>query len=158
MPLIAHLHLDALDRQHLILKAANAHVVLQISGPLVFAGPVNIRVVIDGLRHIDRNIASLVAFSQLIHGFRGSAAHDRPGRVQSIKLRDALIALDGERAGATRREIATVIYGSERVAEEWSDPTGRLKAVIKRDILRARRLIDGGYRRLVAGGTDLVIA
>ena len=154
LSLTAHLHLDALGRQHLILKGANSHVVLLISGPLVSIGSVHIRLVVDGLRHFDHDISSLLAFSHLLHGTSRSAVLDRPGPVERAKLRDALIALDGEHAGATRREIATVIYGADRVTDEWNEPNGRLKAVIKRDVLRGRRLVAGGYRQLVAGGTN----
>lgn len=150
---MAHLHLDALGRQHLILKGTTSQVVLHISGPLVSAGPVHIRILIDGLTALDRSIDTLSALSQLVHGSRPSLVIDRPGRVESVKLRDALIAVDGEQARATRREIATVIYGADRIAEEWNDPAGRLKAIIKRDVLRGRRLVAGGYRQLVAGGT-----
>lgn len=154
LPLNAHLHIDALDRQHLILKTPTSHVVLLISGPLVSAGPVHIRFILDGLRNIDRDMTSLSVFAQLLGGTARRTMVDRPGPVEAIKLRDALIALDGERAGATRRGIATVIYGTDRVAEEWGDPSGRLKAVIKRDVLRGRRLVAGGYLKLVAGGTN----
>lgn len=158
MPLTLHLHLDALGRQHLTMKGANAYVVLLISGPLVSAGPVHIRLIFNGIRHLDRDITSLSAFAQIVHGIRRNAIHDLPGPVDTIKLRDALIAFDGERAGATRREIATVIYGADRVDEEWKQSSGRLKAVIKRDVLRGRRLVAGGYLKLVAGGTNSVIA
>lgn len=158
MRIVAHLHLDALGRQYLILKGTATHVVLHISGPLVTTGPVHIRVLIEGMTALDHTISLLSALSHLVHGSRPSLVIDRPGRVEAIKLRDALIAIDGEQMGATRREIATVIYGADRVAEEWNDPSGRLKAVIKRDVLRGRRLVAGGYRQLVAGGTNRTIA
>lgn len=158
LTLIAHLHLDALGRQHLILKGTTAQVVLNISGPLVTTGPVHIRLLIDGLTALDHAVGLLSALSHMIHGAKPSLVIDRPGRVEALKLRDALIALDGEQAGATRREIATVIYGADRVAEEWGEPSGRLKAVIKRDVLRGRRLVAGGYRQLVAGGTNSMTA
>lgn len=158
MRIVAHLHLDALGRQYLILKGTATHVVLHISGPLVTTGPVHIRFLIEGMTALDHAVSLLSALSHLVHGSRPSLVIDRPGRVEAIKLRDALIAIDGEQTGATRREIATVIYGAGRVAEEWNDPSGRLKAVIKRDVLRGRRLVAGGYRQLVAGGTNRAIA
>ena len=40
---------------------------------------------------------------------------------QTRRLRDALIALDGYRAGATLRETAIVIYGRERIERDWPD-------------------------------------
>lgn len=158
LTIVAHLHLDALGHQYLILKGTTVQVVLHISGPLVTTGPVHIRLLIDGLTTLEEAVTQLSALSHLVHGSRSSLVIDRPGRVETTKLRDALIAIDGEQAGATRREIATVIYGAGRVAEEWAHPSGRLKAVIKRDVQRGRRLVAGGYRRLVAGETSRAIA
>lgn len=69
-----------------------------------------------------------------------------------MHYRNAIIAIDGERAGATRREIASVIYGHDDVDSEWGQ-SDRLKAMVKRDVQRGRRLLAGGWRDLVAGRT-----
>lgn len=58
-------------------------------------------------------------------------------------LRNGLIALDCLKAGLTRREIAEVLYGRERVAEEWNGPS--LKHTMRYLILKAEGLRDGGY-------------
>lgn len=158
IPLNAHFHIDALGSQHLILKSPVFHVVLLVSGPLITMAPVRLQFASHGIAHLGPHIDALGALAHLLLGRRLAIPFDRPGEVDRIKLRDAIIALDGERSGATRREIAIVIYGAERVAEEWGDPNGRLKAVIKRDLLRGRRMIAGGYRQLVAGGTFAVAA
>ena len=63
--------------------------------------------------------------------------------------RTALIGLDGKRAGATRREIARVIYGDTAVAAQWSDPSETMKDRVKRSIKRGERLMNGGYRALL---------
>ena len=120
--------------------------------------PVRLQFTSHGMTRLGQHIDALGALAHLLLDRRLAMPADRPGEVDRIKLRDAIIALDGERSGATRREIATVIYGAKRVAEEWSDPNGRLKAVIKRDLLRGRRMIAGGYRNLVAGGTFAIAA
>ena len=158
LPLNAHVHIDALGSQHLILKSPLFHVVLLISGPLITMAPVRLQFASQGIARLGPHIDALAALAHLLVGRRLANPADRPGEVDRIKLRDALIALDGERSGATRRESASVIYGAERVAEEWTDPDGRLKAVIKRDVLRGRRMIAGGYRNLVAGGTFAIAA
>ena len=47
--------------------------------------------------------------------------------------REVLIALDGQRAGKSMREIAEELFGAERVAAEWSADGGVR--------LRTRRLV-----------------
>ncbi|MFM9940283.1 MAG: DNA -binding domain-containing protein [Hyphomicrobiaceae bacterium] len=107
---------------------------------------------------LDRHVDALAALAHVLAVSNRASRSDRPGDVDRIKLRDSIIALDGDRAGATRREIAVAIYGPNRVADEWSEPNGRLKAVIKRDIIRGRQLVAGSYRKLVARGTFADIA
>lgn len=158
IPFNAHVHIDAHGRQHVILKSSVLHVVLLVSGPLITMAPVRLQFASHGMARLGPHIDALGALAHLLLGRRLAIPADRPGDVDRIKLRDAIIALDGERAGATRRDIATVIHGAGRVAEEWSHPNGRLKAVIKRDVLRGRRMLAGGYRNLVAGGTFAVAA
>jgi hypothetical protein len=68
-------------------------------------------------------------------------------RRQALKLRDSLIALDCEWAGAKVREIAIVIHGRARIEREW--PDNGLRNKLSRDIGRGRDLRDGGYRRLL---------
>lgn len=71
----------------------------------------------------------------------------RPGRTALLHLR-TLQALDGVQAGASQRQIATVLYGAEAVASRWHSD-GQLRAHVRRLIARGRRLMQGGYRRLL---------
>jgi hypothetical protein len=63
------------------------------------------------------------------------------------RLRDGLIALDCQRAGAKLREIAVFIYGRARIEREW--PGNGLRKQLSRDVERGRALSNGGYRRLL---------
>ena len=51
--------------------------------------------------------------------------------------RELLIALDGNDAGKSMREIAVDVYGAERVAAEWT-PDGVLRAQRRRLLRKAR--------------------
>ena len=51
--------------------------------------------------------------------------------------RELLIALDGNDAGKSMREIAVDVYGAERVAAEWA-PDGVLRAQTRRLLRTAR--------------------
>ena len=59
-------------------------------------------------------------------------------------LRDGLIALDCLELGMTRKEIANVLYGVERVTDEWE--SGRIRDSVNYLISRATALRDGGFR------------
>ena len=154
LPHVVHVHFDVRGRQFVVLKSSDFHITLIVAGALVTAAPFSITLGATRLADLDTQIRRLIALAHLVLGRRLTIPPDRPGQVERIKLRDAVIALDGERAGASRRQIASVIHGPARVAEDWTDPSGRLKAVTKRDVLRGRRLVSGGYRDLVSGGTN----
>ena len=80
----------------------------------------------------------------------------RPDRVALAHMR-SLQALDGVLAGASQREIASVVFGPSRVHESWC-ADGGLRAQTRHLIRRGRAFMNGGYARLVTGaarrGTD----
>lgn len=67
-------------------------------------------------------------------------------RVNQASLRHlrALQALDGVRAGASQRLIAEVLYGPDRVREEWQADSA-LRAHLRHSLARALALMRGGY-------------
>jgi hypothetical protein len=66
---------------------------------------------------------------------------------ETLRLRDALIALDGHLNGGTLPEIAAVIYGRERIERDW--PGKGLRQRVRRAQLRGLALCNGGYRHLL---------
>lgn len=73
-----------------------------------------------------------------------------PAEPRGARLRMVLQALDGFLAGASHRDIATEIFGPDRVAEAWRDPRSHLRDSVRRAISRGRMLMMGGYRQLVS--------
>lgn len=69
-----------------------------------------------------------------------------------LLLRDGLIALDGKCLGASYRDIAIVIYGLERVQEEWVGASRWMKDRICRAHAKGEALRDGGYLDLLWPG------
>ncbi|MCK9511588.1 MAG: DUF2285 domain-containing protein [Castellaniella sp.] len=67
-------------------------------------------------------------------------------RVSQAGLRHlrALQALDGVQAGASQRLIAEVLYGSDRVRDEWYADSA-LRARLRHSLARALALMRGGY-------------
>jgi hypothetical protein len=153
-----HVHFSAEGIQNVVLKSPSFHIALIVNGPLVTMGPLRLHFATTTIASLHAHLDGLSALAHMLLQRRFVGAMDRPADLDRIHLRNAIIANDGERAGASRREIAAVIHGSEIVASEWNDPRGRLKAVIKRDILRGRRLVGGGWREMVARGTFRAMA
>lgn len=158
LPFAVHVHFNADGLQHVVLKSPSHDVTCVISGSLVTVGAVRPHFTVRGVANLNASHGDLGAFVRAVLGQQPLSAADLPGPVDRMRLRDAIIAFDGERAGASRRQIATVIYGPETVANDWGDPGGRLKAVIKRDVQRGRRLVAGDWRAMLAGRTFRAVA
>ncbi len=75
--------------------------------------------------------------------FRAKADAVRVSQASLRHLR-ALQALDGVRAGASQRMIAEVLYGADRVREEWYADSA-LRAQLRHSLARALALMRGGY-------------
>jgi hypothetical protein len=76
----------------------------------------------------------------------------RPTRIAVMHMR-ALQALDGVQAGASQREVASVLFGEEVVAARWGTDS-ELRAQVRHLFRRARAYMRGGYRRLVTVSSD----
>lgn len=148
-----HVHIDIGKRQIVTLENKSCRVTLIVDGAPMTTRPVALHIERSSISaladHIQRvnELAHLLIAKKYLGPFRG------PGPSDAKHLRNALIAHDGEIAGASRREIASALYGSDVVNSDWSEPSGRLKAIVKRDVLRGRRLVSSGWRNLITAGT-----
>ena len=79
----------------------------------------------------------------------GPVPHDaRVTPYQRRRMRQMMQAADGRSNGATYREIAIAMFGSERIASEpWR--TSALRDTVIGLIESASALIEGGYRKLL---------
>jgi hypothetical protein len=125
-------------------------VALLITGPLLTFGPVRLNFSSSGLARLGSHLDSLGVLAHVLLDRSLVGAADRPGVVDRIRLRDALVCLDGKSSGASHRDIAQVIHGADRVATEWGDTDSPMRQKIKRDLARGRRLVNGGYLELLA--------
>ena len=60
-----------------------------------------------------------------------------------------MTVLEADQRGLTRRQIAELLWGAERVAEEWY-PDGWMHGRVKRRLANARAKLEG-YRDIAAG-------
>mgnify|MGYP001363848012 FL=1 len=150
IPNVEHVLIDALGRQHVVVRGAKGALQLTIMDAPTLIAPLALSLPVQALREIGVRARQLAKLHALMSS-RTPATNTKPRwSAQSKRLRDALIVLDGRRAGATYREIAAVIYGRERIERDW--PGSGLKVRVHRDFHRGLALCNGGYRDLLAEG------
>lgn len=93
------------------------------------------------------NLRLLEEFGRICEGL--PARWNPPRGAAPEKLRDALIALDGELAGVPRRRIAEAIFGTEQICGGWDDGDESYKKRAKRLVEKGLELMRNGYRRLL---------
>jgi len=100
----------------------------------------------NGLKSASRHAEMLRVLTQLLDTSEHLAQLSTPS---DSKYRDYLVALDGRLAGKSYRDIAEVLYGSERVGAYWTDDTRGLKSKVRRAVECGLALMNGGYRDLL---------
>jgi hypothetical protein len=143
---VEHVLFDAAGRLHAVLRSGARSVQLVITGDNAIIAPVALSVV---LRHPDIGpvVNELAGLKILLSAKPRKAGVPPRWTAETMRLRDALIALDGHRAGATLREIAIEIYGRARIDRDW--PGKGLERRLRRDLQRGQTLCTAGYRNLI---------
>jgi hypothetical protein len=147
LPNVEHILLDTIGRQHVILRSGCTSLQIAISGQDGIIAPAAFAVELHQRRDIDTIAEALAALKALL------AARPRPEgtpprwTADTERLRDALIALDCHRAGATLRDTAVIIYGRKRIDRDW--PGTGLRIRMHRNLHRGMALCNGGYRDLL---------
>jgi hypothetical protein len=153
LSITSHLHIGPAGLQLLIIHGAVFHVTIQIDGAPIAMSDVDLTFHAHSWGALDRHASAFDALAHLITHRRVMMAHDRPGTTEARWVRNALMAFDGERAGVRQRTIAQAIYGAEAEASTWSDRDGWLRSAVRRDIRRGHRLVETGWRQMLAGGS-----
>jgi hypothetical protein len=97
----------------------------------------------DGLDRIEAATRLLCVLMR-----RGVPPDRRVTERQRQRARRMLQAIDGRMSGASYRDIARAIYGTDRVGDEpWK--TSALRDAVMGFVRDARAMIGGGYRRLL---------
>jgi len=137
---------DKRGREMCLLSGGPRQIQLEVGEGTLTKGPVRLRFDLGGLSNIDaklRTVTRLVSLRKL-----GRFTHDlfprAPGAAKWIK---AVQAYDGMAAGASQRDIAEVLFGTDLVREEWNGRSEFLRLRVQRLLNHARRMVDGGYRR-----------
>ncbi|WP_292235239.1 DUF2285 domain-containing protein [Mesorhizobium sp.] len=149
LPYRATVLLSGDGRQHVLLRRADRHVQLVVSGVSVL---LSVHLHTDAIwpaEHLRHRLWGLECLNSLIKLGRLPNALFRP-EARSRRLRFVLQALDGSLAGAPQREIAEKLIGEPRVQADWKDPRDHLRDRIRRAIHRGHALMNGGYTDFLA--------
>jgi hypothetical protein len=137
--------IDPSGTEHIVLQSQRHTITLRSQGMSVIDAPVNLSFLIHGLSSI-ATAPRLLRLARSLLDPNSDAKLQQPGPAPWYpKLREALLALDGDLAGATQREIAAVLYGQHIADEAWRCGNFSLKQRVRRAIAKGRALSAGGY-------------
>lgn len=148
LPAVRQLLVDAKGRQYLKFTSDRRTISVVLDGAAVAVAPAHVVFLIDGFAQLERGRDAITTLNEIL-SYDIEHVDDGHWTATTLAVRDALIALDGHRAGATYRDIATIIFGTERTREAWQSPSNALKDRIRRALKRGLELVEGGYRELL---------
>jgi hypothetical protein len=129
-----------------LVRTTDHAVTLRLHGAHAAEGPVQLTFLVPGLSGA-QDLGTLLA---ALPGLLVTAPRRLKRSRRQILMRDALIVLDGREAGASYRDIATVIYGARLTTDAWTSTSRSLSDRLLRAYRLGRALRDGGYRTLIA--------
>jgi hypothetical protein len=117
-------------------------------GSLAAGQPVHLYYQIDGTINARAKLLPLRRLLHL-HQHRVFAPKLYP-RVQSIGHALTVLRVnDATQAGASHRDIARALFGSETVAIDWNSSSDFLRSRVRRLVANARRMRNGGFKTLL---------
>lgn len=135
-------------KEHLLLaKHGYTHRIDLLDGTLL-DGPVHFRFDLDGCPNIEPTFFALRQFQHLRRGRVTPSRRARTSRQCSDQI-DALRTCDALAEGASIRDVAIMLFGQERVEEDWHAPGEALKSRCRRVIGLARKMASGDWTMLL---------
>ncbi len=135
--------------EHAVLSDGWHHIRIDIAqGSLAEGRPVILHYDLRGVASAGPKILPLRRLLDLYRHRRFAVSLYPPDRrverwIQALRVHDAVMA------GASQAEIARALFGSDRDSDAAARRAESLKARVRRLAAEARRLANGGYRRLM---------
>ena len=118
---------------------------LRLLGSRACVAPVGLTFLVRGIPDPNRLAAGFTNLAGLLHSPQRTPPHSR----ERSFMRDALVALDARRGGASYRETAAIIYGADRARAAWSSSSTALKERMRHALARGEEFRDGAYTSLL---------
>lgn len=134
--------------EHLLVRGQGRSLRLDILEGTLLCGPVILRYDFSGVGEIGPPLATLRGYHHLCRTGEIPAPRSRL-RQRDRRAIDTLRTQDALLAGASIRDVGMVLFGAQRVAEDWSAPAEALKSHCRRMIALAREMAGGRWRDLL---------
>jgi hypothetical protein len=142
---IRHVVIEPDEAQRLLVHTTDKSVAIVLRGEAIISTPVNVRFHVDGMAESATAGAVLMRLAKMLTVAPRYA-------VQSVRrnlLRNAMMALDGRRAGASYRDIANVAFGHDRASSAWNSPSRAMKDQMVRALAKGEMLANGEHLLLL---------
>jgi hypothetical protein len=134
--------------EEILLSDGAVHIRLLLRSGSVSQGPVRLRFALRGLVDLERQTMTLRQIVALARtGTLPDRLVDRPGKAQQLII--LLRVHDALAEGATQRDIAQTLFGTDRMASGWKADSDHLRSRIRRMVRQQEEIVGGGYRRLL---------
>lgn len=136
------------DCEHVLVRTGRGALRFDVRDGTVLNGPVRLffDVMADAvpslLIHRASRLRDALRKSDVIEGMAGPDSARRR-QIAALRTFDALAE------GASIRDVAIMLFGRERVAADWNDPSEALKSHSRRLIAHARRMAAGAWREIL---------
>ncbi len=131
--------------EHVLFSDGTRTLQVVVTSGTLLDGPVSLRIPLRGFLHLGAKIDALARLHAL--GRTGRLPPSLyPAARRARRWIEMVRAWDGEMAGASRREIAEVVFGEGVIRDRWEDG---YRARTQRLIRAARSMVQGGYLSLL---------
>ena len=134
--------------EQLLLRQAGRSIRLNVRCGTLDQGPVRLRYALEGFARLEPQLRTLRRLAGLWRMGRMPAELFPPERrasrwIELLRTHDALTE------GASQREIAAALFGSQAVRRDWRGHSDYLRLRVQRLAATASGLVSGGYRELL---------
>lgn len=134
--------------EHVLLCDGIRRVQLEVRQGTLLDGPVRLAYELAGFDDVEPKLSALRQFLALQRLGRFPRSLYPPEK-HAKRWTTALRALDGVKAGASHREIASVLWGADTVRDDWRSASDYLRSRVRRTVHVGEMLANGGYLRLL---------
>lgn len=138
--------IDDEETHHVLFREDGRFLQLEVHGPLT--GAVLLTPALLQEEEAPNRLIAMRRLSDLV-ARRALRPELYPPERRAARFMTMIKALDGAIMKLRHRDIAVRLFGVERVAKEWSDPGNHMRDQVRRAIRSGRRMMEGGYRRLL---------
>ncbi len=146
LSVVKRILIDAEQHQHVLFRGKGSVLQLAINGADIVSGPVKLSFSVHGVENLDRTEGQLRELRRLL-SWTAAPETDARWTVRNRNMRNGFIMYDFKEAGHRYRDAAILIYGAQATQQDWRK--GAMPARMRRDWLRAKHFVFGGWRALV---------